>query len=982
MMQQPVSVAVFSVHYSTQWKESVFLCGSIPELGAWDVSRAVPLATHGGVFWSLDIALPLNQSFEYKYLVRKEGESWINWEPGMNHHCHLACTRGELVEIRDSWNVALDFTGEAAQSAALRLIMARANPRPLTPLNVRGNHIVAQLEVCVPFLNPNEQVGVIGESGNRRFWVPSAALMTSDADAPIHKIRIELDPAELPLRYKYVIIHPSEPSLNVTEPDAPRVLHAPVDWDEVPAEATVYGPGAQPMTHAQARQAGFLQPNIKTAQFVVRHDGSFKYPNPPHWRAAGMAIPVFSIRTEKSVGVGEFADLPLMAEFCHRAGLRMLQLLPITDTMVNGVHWTDSYPYSSVSNFALHPIYTCLEKCAPLPAEVVPLIAQTRGRLNGLPQVDYPQTLEAKMNMLQQIYRHHHTLGLLNHDPEFERFLADSQYWLPSYACFKVLADQNGGTNWTRWPRELQEEAAVPELVRAMCQPAHPSYPEVRFYMWLQFHLDKQLREASAECAALRVALKGDVPIGVDPNSADTWYFRKYFNIGTQSGAPPDAFSMHGQNWAFPTYNWDAIVADKFVWWATRLHVMGRSFHAYRIDHILGFFRIWEIPPSARSGMHARFNPGQGIHRSWLEAHGIVDRHGRLTAPYITRWLIETQFGEETDAIIAQFMERSRGDGEFQFKAEFATEDKIAAFEEARLHITLDSTPAQLKEFDVRLKKFWVLTNSVCLYQDEHNPDVFYPRFGITNSLSWQTLGPDWKAHLERFSIDYFYRWHDETWRFSAHKKFPHLRAASRMLVCGEDLGLLAPCVSPIMSQYKLLGLRVQRMPADPKVTFIHPNNYEYGTVATTSTHDMPPLRAWWRVMDQRNFRSQEEMYNSEAYRKEIAKIDQFWYDPAFLGNHNPRPRDLPPSELERIVDMHMFCPAMLAIFPLQDLLALLPSGLYHPEPFDELINNPDNRKHYWRYRMRCTVEELLRDADIIDRIRGKVASSGRLSDH
>lgn len=973
-------LVTFSIHYSTHWREHLFICGSFPELGAWKASAAVPLNYAGGN-WVGTVSVPTG-SVEYKYFVRSEIDNTMRWEEGANRQQVFTddLARGEAVFVRDVWQLAPTLNDEIAASSAVRKVMLRRpNPSALPHLSERKKgRVVVQFEVPVPLLSPGETVCVVGSTPARAFWSGRKSFEMTDQFAPLFCARVEFGLEEFPITYKYMVTHVDGSAPDVIENDPVRTVHAPITIDAASHDPVVFGCGGAPLSFADAAAQGHLAvPAGETcfaARLLIVRDAPFRYPAPRQLRAAGMAIPVFSIRTESSVGCGEFADLPKMAEFCERCGLRMLQLLPITDTMVNFIHWSDSYPYSSVSAFALHPIYVSIPQITPLPDGMAARIETARKKLD-LDKMDYSDTLRTKLGFLEEIYNFHLQNGNIERDAEFRAFMRDSQYWLPAYAAFKTLATRFGTTRWSEWPEEFRNPTAG--LINGLCSPSHPDFPRVQFHMWVQHHLDRQLRAASEACAQRRVALKGDLPIGVDMQGADTWWARKFFVMTAQAGAPPDPFSAVGQNWKLPLYNWDAIIADNFEWWANRLRVMSRHFHAYRVDHILGFYRIWSIPAYCVSGMHGHFSPGQGIHRSWLEQHGIRDPFKRLTTPYITRPMVEQEFGAETDDIIRTFLHPT-SDGLLAFKAEFDTEVKVASFEERRLNINNDSPPEVLKALDLRLKHFWMLTNSVCLYQDDEDPNVFYPRFGITKSPSWQALGQDWRAQLERLCNDYFYNWHDQVWCESAHRKFPHLKRASDMLICGEDLGLLAPCVAPIMAFYRLLGLRVQRMPADPKKKFSHPNDYEYGVVATTSTHDMPPLRAWWQISDRRAFTDAEwaRHIQSEDYKAEDEKLTHFWR--YMLANWGDRPAVLPADQVERIVDMHMFCPAALAVFPLQDLLAIVGGDLVHENPHAELINNPANRKHYWQYRMRPTVEYLLQQTALITRIRGKVEASHR----
>ena len=308
----------------------------------------------------------------------------------------------------------------------------------------------------------------------------------------------------------------------------------------------------------------------------------------PGFRGAGTAIPVFSLRSEEGFGVGEFNDIPRFVDWMERTGQRVLQLLPINDTTRRG-EWGDSYPYSPVSSFALHPLYIHLPDVGVKEDAAYKALQK---ELNALPTVAYPRVIALKLRYLQLAFADHGKKDLAT--PEYRQFAQESACWLDAYADFCARRDGN----------------------------------ESDFYRWVQFHLDRQLSRAVRYAHEKGVYLKGDLPIGVGRDSVDAASFPKLFNLDSSAGAPPDFFSEDGQNWGFPTYNWEEMGKDDYAWWKARLRTMARYFDAYRIDHILGFFRIWEIPLPHKSGKEGHFNPALPYSRKDLESIGLLDAAG------------------------------------------------------------------------------------------------------------------------------------------------------------------------------------------------------------------------------------------------------------------------------------------------------------------------------------------------------------------
>ena len=287
------------------------------------------------------------------------------------------------------------------------------------------------------------------------------------------------------------------------------------------------------------------------------------------FRGAGTAVPVFSLRSESDFGIGEFNDLKDLVDWAVKTGQCIIQILPINDTTRKG-EWKDSYPYSPVSSFALHPIYIHLQD---LGIKETAAFKKEQQELNALPEIDYPRVYKSKMALVRKAFTARGQKDL--ESAACRKFIKENAYWLDEYA--EVCAKRDGN--------------------------------EPEYHKWIQFHLDKQLSAQVKYARSKGISLKGDLPIGVSQDSADAYYHPELFNLDSSAGAPPDYFSQDGQNWGFPTYNWDEMAKDDYAWWKSRLRKMSQYFDAFRIDHILGFFRIWEIPAEQKSGLMGHFNP-------------------------------------------------------------------------------------------------------------------------------------------------------------------------------------------------------------------------------------------------------------------------------------------------------------------------------------------------------------------------------------
>jgi 4-alpha-glucanotransferase len=569
---------------------------------------------------------------------------------------------------------------------------------------------------------------------------------------------------------------------------------------------------------------------------------------------------VFALRSEGSFGVGDFGDLKMMVDWCDKTEQRILQVLPINDTIMTHT-WQDSYPYNSISIYALHPQYCDLRQLPALKDENRRQhFEQLRQELNALTQIDYERVIQAKMDYLHEAFEEQWTT--LQRRQDYKDFFQQNQHWLVPYAAFSFYRDTYGTPEFGKWPAEATVDNTQ--------KPAFKGKKALQFWYFVQYHLDRQMHAAHEYARAHRVILKGDIPIGISRDGVEAWVEPKYFNLNGQAGAPPDAFSADGQNWGFPTYNWDAMLADGCSWWVRRFRKMAEFFDAYRIDHVLGFFRIWEIPMPEKSGLMGQFSPALGMTREEIEGYGVQFNKGLFLV-------------------------------------------------------------------------------------DHKREDRWHPRIAVQFQEAYLQLTEEQKFCFNRLYNDYFYRRNNQFWYQEAMKKLPRLTQATRMLVCAEDLGMVPECVPWVINELRILSLEIQSMPKDPKVRFGHLSQNPYRSVCTISTHDMATLRQWWDEDLERT----QDYFNSMLYR----------------GGEAPHP--LPGWLAKDIVSRHLTSPSMLCLLSFQDWISI-DEKLRNPDADAERINIPANPRHYWRYRMHLSIEQLLQAHELNAEIRTLITQSGR----
>ena len=506
------------------------------------------------------------------------------------------------------------------------------------------------------------------------------------------------------------------------------------------------------------------------------------------WKGAGVAVPVFSLKSNNSFGIGEFLDLKLLADWCNKVGLKMIQILPINDTRTDG-SWDNSYPYKAISTKALHPIYLNLDKMGQLVDENDrKYFNQQKEILNAKDFVDYPEVMKVKEEYFKKIF--HQTWNDIKESEDYKTFFNENKDWLVPYASFCSQLDYKT----TRLQVETQSHRGAESQSKVNEPTANNQQPEFSYF--LQYHLDSQLKESVDYLHEKGIALKGDIPIGIGRDSVEAYTNPELFNLDCQAGAPPDAFATEGQNWGFPTYNWEAMANDEYKWWRERLTHMSRYFDAYRIDHILGFFRIWEIPIEYSQGTMGHFSPALPLE--------IGNGNGER------EWGTGTGNGERDTSLLLG-----------------------------------DSVTQRLDDLFLR---------------DKHDSNKFHPRINMHLTEAYNTLNDTQKDALNKIYDDYFYHRNETLWKAEAMKKLPKIIEASDMLVCGEDLGMVPACVPEVMQQLNILSLEVQRMPKKFGATFVNPKENPYLSVDTTSTHDTSTIRGWWEENGELTNRFYREM--------------------------------------------------------------------------------------------------------------------------
>lgn len=891
----------FHINFHTVWGQKICLVGSIPQLGSWETALAREMYYKGNGDWEFQLDVPSETpAIEYRYFLSVNDKIvFEEWE--MNHHAVFDKASKEYF-LYDYWQPRPDNLAFYT-SAFTKSILA--HPCNTFERVVKSDRRLT-IRVYAPRIERNQSVAIAGNQPVLGNWQPEKALQLSCDTFPEWHIDLDANDIIYPLEYKFLIWDNDH--------------HRPVSWE--------------------AGENRVLQLPFQQEEITVAVSGLTFRDDLPLWRSAGTVIPVFSLRSEESYGVGDLGDLRKMIDWVKKTRQRIIQVLPVNDTTVSHT-WRDSYPYSAISIYAIHPMYISLPLMGALQDEDrAAYYENIRKELNENDSVDYERVNQYKLAYCREYFKQE-GVSVLESD-SFKEFFDNNESWLMPYAAYCYLRDLHGTADFTQWGAD---EGYEPARIRRLCMPGSEAWQNISFYYFLQYVLHFQFKAVSEYARRNGVVLKGDLPIGVNRTSIDAWTEPQYFNMKTQAGAPPDDFSAIGQNWNFPTYNWDVMEKDNFSWWKRRFRKLEDYFDCFRIDHILGFFRIWEIPLDYIQGLCGHFNPALPLLREDIEHYGMWFDEERYTMPHLHRKYMPELFGELAGEVESTYLEMLDAD-----------HLRLKPFCDTQLKIKELPSFCEDEELSRKVKEgLFTIANEVLFLRDPRDSHKFHPRISGNQSFIYQELDGANRYAFDQIYWDFFFHRHNGFWKAQAMNRLTPLITSTRMLVCGEDLGMIPQSVPEVMHNLQILSLEIERMPKVAHREFADMFNLPYQSVCTTSTHDMSPLRNWWK----------EDRGKTQRYYSSV------------LMRQGVAPEECTAELATQIISNHLAAPSMLAIIPVQDWFAM-DDAVKRPDIEQERINIPANPNHYWNYRMHITLEDLMKADSFNEKIISLIAGSGR----
>lgn len=898
----------FSIHYRAAWGQQLHAELRLSDSDGITRTRDVQLQTSDGELWQGEATVGLRQrhplvrlSYIYKVMDAAQRVCRTEWH-GIKRQYDV--NEGADYLFADAWRDAP--LSSHLLSQAYKTIVSRKLTLKQSPAGIPIFRRTLLFRVIAPQLQPGELLALLGNQPALGSWSPSQYLRMRYIGNAEWMLSVNADAITLPLEYKYVVI------------DA--ATHGLKKWEE----------GFNRSTGGNA---------IAEGQVLVLHGESLRMKE-YEWRTAGVCVPLFSLRSRQSFGVGDFGDLQLFIRWAASAGLGMVELLPVNDTTTQHT-WNDSHPYNCVSAFALHPHYVDLNElpvCQNATEEAV--YNRQRRELNALSYSDYEAVDRLKLDYLRKAFEAEGEQVLRS--KAFELFFEAHSFWLKPYAAFCALREHYHTAHWQDW--HLRRTPA--EVVEEVCSPSSGNmWTEVRFAYYTQFVLHRQLASAARLARENGVALMGDIPAGMYADSVETFTHPEWFCMNLRLGVAPTADEPQGQNWGMPVWRWDEASQDDIErFWRQRIDYISNFFDAVRIDNVSSYFRSWVIPTNCVSAVMGHYEPSYPLSEGEIESFGLRFRRKLLTRPVITDALLQSVFGLHSGYVKAHFL-IPQSYGLYDLKPEFADQRKVMS------HF------GHLKDEN----SIWIrdglcqLCANVLFIEDGARKAHYHPRYQGSAAPAFQYLTPaEQNAYL---SICHHYATdrHNSLWTQTGARRLSAILSDCHMLVCGDTLGHMPSSCADVLERLRILSHHVQLLPSCGAQGFAHLESYPYLSMASPTTHDMAPMPLWWE--------------------ENRAMAQRYWT--VMLQKEGQAPRQLPPHIAHEMVMRHLYCPSMLCVVSLQDLLAT-DDNLRDRDVYGSRVNNPADCYNRWQYRMHVDIEELNHSTQFNKKIQTAITRSKR----
>ncbi|OHT06706.1 4-alpha-glucanotransferase family protein [Tritrichomonas foetus] len=957
-------VIQFRVQYKANYGQKLFVCGDNEILGKWKPENAVQLEPvlnsdfSESDIWTTTVMIPSSNkpiSFMYKYIVFTSPKNFF-WEPQHNHCFEIgACPSPSVFVINDVCQWCDNLYEIYSRDPFVKVINRRqTSQQPLTFVpNNTPDTVFVNFTVRAPHVRPSQVLSIIGSTQEVGEWYADRSYQMNDSEFPVWKATISFKTSDFPIEYKYVLLDRASNDV-IYEQRYNRVITL-CDLESVD----------------------------RSFPTSININDWYTNPNPELYKGFGITTSLFTLKTEKSCGIGQFTDLPKLVDYCKKIGSSLIHLLPINDTSGSG-DWEDSNPFNIISGRALHPIYIDLLAIHGVSHSDLCEIAEKKQKFESLNGIDYPKVYKFKIKKLKEIF-----IGIessLGTNNQYRAFVKNNQDWLRMYGLFCYFRDQYKTKNFNKWP---QHNSITHREIKQL---STEYVKELQFYYWVQYICHKQLLSAKEYAEEHSIVLEGEVALHSPYQSVSVWANPDLYNIDMITGEVPTNENMssfncltnNGNNYQnsspmnnsvysslnnSPSFNWKGIAATNYAQWCDRITYMSKYFHMIQINQSTSIFRFFEVNNS--QSIHSilgHFNPAIPLSKAELKEHGLLDID-RYTKPYVRWYLLKDKFGDDADLIASTFFNHfgtSLENQIFSFKPEYNSEKKISKY-------------FKKKEMNQQQREIWEkglieLIDNVLLVEDPEKLEHYHARAEaciekviqnnkqektVISSTSWLDLPKAQKEEFANLLTDYFYHRQNELWTELSYPKLRTIKNSTNALLCSDNVERNHLFIG-ILQDFNILSSRVQRIPRYYGTFFDKVREYPYLSIATPATSQMPSLRDWWE---------ENQQVTADFWKHEIWRTDE-------------PPRSCEPWVQELILKQHLTSQSMWAVFMLQDIISI-DERFRQTNPEKERITPcPSefvNNERKWNRRMQFTLEKINEADDFCYRIRRIVEDSNRI---
>lgn len=762
--------------------------------------------------------------------------------------------------------------------------------------------------VFAPQLSDNEELAICGNHPVLGDWNLSCAVRMQQMSAQEWTMTVRVDNVALPLEYKYVVIDRQSRRLK--------------QWEE-----------------GGNRSTGSCQ--LADGEALVLFGSLVRLPE-RRWYAAGVSVPLSVLRSELSYGIGDFGDLRRLVDWAISAGMRMIHLPPLYDTVLKG-DCRDSNPYHSVSSYALHPQYLDLVALGEIAdKDAMRRFREQRKELEALGKIDYEAVWRVKSEYSCRRFEEDGEAVLVSQS--FKEFHRKNAFWLIPYAVFCAKHKELAASGVL----ERAELGVYCEKILAGTERLAPSLErEIHKIEYVQYHLHRQLKSVSDYARSHGVVLMTDVPAGISPDSVDRWLYSEFFDDAVSLGQMPSDVTPEGSISTLIPFRKPVTEQQQAAfaaWWHGRMERTAGFFDAIHLPQAASYVSAWVVPRHQVCATMGQFTPSLPLTVEELAMFGLKWPHDMYAQPWIDDAIVAQLFGPYAEKVKHQYLLPSPN-GFYRLRKEVASPARLQHAFEGRT----DESSLDVKE---GLRQ---LTANVLFVEDVHRSGEFHPRLGGLHTSAYRMLNEEERRAYHRVYRHYYGNRHEALWRCCADRFFAEVAGGTHMLVVASGDGA-QPCGwDEVLAAHGVLPCCFSASSKSGDEEFGQLEKNPYWSMTAASALGSASLQQWWEECLPR-----AQRYAMSVLQKEILT-----------------PCSLSPVLAEEIVARHLYSPSMFCVLNMQDWLAI-GGASYAASDQTEGMERTLGEENHWKHRMPFTLNQLQGEDTFNEKIRQMIKGSGR----